>query len=109
MSNYNAIQLGGRNSHMRIPCNDKNIELFFREKLSILFSQCAYFVDKTRKIVRIEEEEEEEEEMNVKKSCVCSLVQIGFTSGTNALEPWPMGSPMTSSSEKQGTMRFYTP
>ncbi len=64
MSNYNTIQLGGRNSHMRIPCDDKNIELFYREKLSILFSQCAYFVDKTRTIVRIEEEEEE---MNCEK------------------------------------------
>jgi hypothetical protein len=49
---------------MRIPCDDKNIELFYREKLSILFSQCAYFVDKTRTIVRIEEEEEE---MNCEK------------------------------------------
>jgi hypothetical protein len=89
MSNYNAIQLGGRNSHMRIPCNDKNIELFFREKLSILFSQCAYFVDKTRKIVRIEEEEEEEEEMNVRKSCVL-WSKLGLHQGQMPLShgPW---------------------
>jgi L-lactate utilization protein LutC len=50
---------------MRIPCNNKNIEFFNREKLSILFSQCAFFVDKTGMIVRIEEEEEEE--MNCEK------------------------------------------
>ncbi len=44
----------------------------------------------------------------MRKLCVCFLIQIGFTLGANALEPWPMGSPMVSS-KKRGSKRFYRP
>jgi hypothetical protein len=43
-----------------------------------------------RKIVRIFKEKKKKWAM--RKSFVYSLIQIGFTLGTNALEPCPMGS-----------------
>jgi hypothetical protein len=46
-------------------------------------------VNKIHEIVRIKEEK-----MGHQKSCVFSLIQIGFTLGTIALGPWLMGFPM---------------
>jgi len=105
MFNYSAFQPTEMNSwlsHMKkIYRNDKIIK-FLGEKSSILFSQHFDFVNKIKEIVKIKEKNKA-----MWTSCVRSLVQIGFTLETNALEWWPMGLPMVLS-KKQGMIKFYS-
>jgi len=108
-SNYNTFKLIGRNSqpsHTKIPRSSlivMRILNFLKSNLQFYFHNFLNFVDKIREFMKIKDEK-----IVIRKSCVCSLVQIRFTLGTMTLEPWPHEFFMILF-KKWGTMKFYKP
>jgi hypothetical protein len=88
MSNYSAFQPIGMNSqpsHMTILCSDENVKFIRRKAPNYVLTMFKFCEQNKAKCG----DQKRSLKSAMKKSYVCSLVQIGFTLGTNALEPNP--------------------